>query len=200
MRLILSDFISLDGVVQAPGGPEEDTENGFRHGGWSMPLFDPDLMGTAIEDLTSRVEALLYGRRTWEMMAGHWPNQTDDPYADKLNELPKYVASRTLSPDDVSRRWSNSSLLPAEDAVSAIGELRGSEGDGVIQVWGSSVLAKQLIEADLVDEYQLMIEPIILGGGKSIYPVDGEARHLELVSVTRANTGVLICHYRPSPD
>ena len=198
MRLILSEFISLDGVVQAPGGPDEDTDAGFRHGGWSMPLFDPEVMGAAIDELTSEVEALLYGRRTWEMMAGHWPNQVDDPYADRLNAFPKYVASRTLSAEDVASRWSNSTLLPTDDAVGAVAELRARPGDGVIQVWGSSVLSKQLIAQGLVDEYQLMLEPLLLGGGKSIFPTDGEARRLELVSVQQAATGVLVCRYRPA--
>ena len=198
MRLILSQFISLDGVVQAPGGPEEDTEGGFRHGGWSMPLFDPETMGSAIDELTAQVEALLYGRRTWEIMAGHWPNQVDDPYADKLDALPKYVVSRTLAADDVASRWSGSTLLPADDALRAVDELRSKPGDGVIQVWGSSVLCQQLIQHGLVDEYQLMLEPVLLGGGKSIFPADGSAHSLELVSVGRAKTGVLVCRYRPA--
>lgn len=198
MRLILTEFISLDGVVQAPGGPEEDTDGGFEHGGWSMPLFDPDTMGPAIEEVSSQTTALLYGRRTWEIMAGHWPNQTDDPFADQLNSLPKYVASRTLPADEVSSRWNNSTLLPADDALGAIAQLRADGNDGGLQVWGSSVLAAQLIEHGLVDEYALMIEPVILGGGKTIYPRAGTARKLDLISVTQAKTGVLICTYRPA--
>ena len=196
MRIVLTDFISLDGVVQAPGGPEEDTDGGFRNGGWSMPFFDDETMGSAIDETLSGCDALLYGRRTWQTMAGHWPSQTDDPFADRLNAIEKYVASRTLTADDVASTWNNSKLLEG-DAVQAVRDLKAREGGG-IQMWGSSVFASQLIENDLVDEYLLMIEPVLLGGGKSIYPRNGQARKLDLVSVKEAKTGVLVCTYRPS--
>lgn len=195
MRIILSDFISLDGVVQAPGGPEEDTEGGFRHGGWSMPFFDEEAMGGAIDEVMSETEALLFGRRTWEGMASAWPERAGDPFADRMNAIPKYVASRTLTAGDAASRWNNTTLLGAEDAIGALRELRSRDGGGV-QVWGSSSLARQLVEHDLVDEYRLMIEPILLGGGKSIFPRDGQARSLELISVSQTRTGVLICAYR----
>lgn len=194
MRIILSHFMSLDGVVQAPGGKEEDTDGGFAHGGWSMPYFDLDTMGPAIGEVMQGTEALLFGRRTWQTMAAAWPDRAGDPFADRMNEIPKYVASRTLAQDDLT--WTNSTLLPADDAIGAVRELRAREG-GTIQVMGSPSLAAQLIEHDLVDEYRLMIEPILLGGGKRIFPDDGLARALELVSVTKAATGVLICAYRP---
>ena len=201
MRIILSDFISLDGVVQAPGGKGEDDDDGFRHGGWSGPFFDVEAMGAAIDEVMERAEALLFGRRTWESMARAWPARAGDPFADRMNAIPKYVASRTLAADDTASRWSNSSLLdPGDggDALEAIRALRASGGDGGLQLWGSASLARQLIESDLVDEYQLMIEPILLGGGKTIWPTDGQARPLELVSVTQAKTGVLVCAYRPA--
>ena len=198
MRIILTDFISLDGVVQAPGGAEEDTDNGFTNGGWSMPYFDMDTMGPAIDESLQQMEALLYGRRTWAVMASAWPGRAGDPFADRLNSLPKYVASRTVTADTVASTWNNSRLLDPGDTIGAIRDLRDSEGDGGIQIWGSSSLARQLVEADLVDEYQLMVEPILLGGGKSIFPTDGRARPLELVSVSQAKTGVLICTYRPA--
>jgi len=195
MRIILSDFMSLDGVVQAPGGPEEDTDGGFAHGGWSMPFFDAEAMGSAIDDVMGETEALLFGRRTWQGMAAAWPGRAGDPFADRMNEIPKYVASRTLGQDDLF--WTNSTLLPAADAVGAVRELRARDGGG-LQVWGSASLAAQLVEHDLVDEYRLMIEPILLGGGKRIFPEDGRARPLELVSTRTASTGVLICTYRPA--
>jgi len=199
MRIILSDFISLDGVVQAPGGAEEDTDGGFRNGGWSMPMFDPEMMGSAIDEGMKSTEALLYGRRTWEGMAAAWPERAGDPYADRMNALPKYVASRTLSADAVAARWDGSRLIPegGGDAIEAIRTLRATGGDGDIQLWGSPSLAAQLVAHDLVDEYRLMVEPILLGGGKSIFPADGRARALELASVTTAKTGVLICTYVP---
>ena len=199
MRLILSDFISLDGVSQAPGGPDEDTDGGFAHGGWSGPFFDPEAMGTVISDVMARTDALLFGRRTWDVMAAAWPERAGDPYADQMNAIPKYVVSRTLSAEDASSRWNNTTLLGAGgDAIDAIRALRTSGGDGGLQVWGSTSLARQLVENDLVDEYQLMVEPVLLGGGKTIFPTDGRARQLELVSVTPAKTGVLICAYRPA--
>jgi dihydrofolate reductase len=194
MRIILSDFMSLDGVVQAPGGREEDTDGGFENGGWSMPFFDPETMGPAIDEVMKGTEALLFGRRTWQTMAAAWPGRAGDPFADRMNEIPKYVASRTLIQDDLD--WSNSTLLPADDAIGAVRDLRARDG-GDIQVMGSSALAQQLIADDLVDEYRLMIEPIVLGGGKRLFPDDGQARTLELLSTTTSKTGVLLCSFRP---
>ncbi|MEA2190473.1 MAG: hypothetical protein QOI73_594 [Solirubrobacteraceae bacterium] len=194
MQIILSDFMSLDGVVQAPGGSEEDTDGGFAHGGWSHKYFDP-AMATVIGELMDRTDALLFGRRTWQGMAAAWPDRAGDPFADQMNAIPKYVASRTLGEDDLS--WSNSTLLPADDAIGAVRGLREQEGRAM-QIWGSPSLAAQLIEHDLVDEYMLMIEPLMLGGGKRLFPEDGKARRLELVSATPAATGVLICSYRPA--
>jgi dihydrofolate reductase len=195
MRIILSDFMSLDGVVQAPGGREEDTDGGFGHGGWSMPYFDVDAMGSVIDEVMAATEALLFGRRTWQGMAAAWPGRAGDPFADRMNEIPKYVASRTLSQDDLT--WPGSTLLPADDAIGAIRQLRARDGKG-LQVMGSGSLAAQLVEHDLVDEYRLMIEPILLGGGKRLFPLDGRARPLELVSTATAGTGALICTYRPA--
>ncbi|HEX8204973.1 MAG TPA: dihydrofolate reductase family protein [Solirubrobacteraceae bacterium] len=197
MRIILSDFISLDGVVQAPGGKEEDTDGGFQNGGWSHPFFDEETMGSAFDEIMKANEALLFGRRTWEVMASAWPDRAGDPFADQMNAIPKYVASRTLSADEASSRWTNTTLLGGNDAIGAIRELREREGGG-LQVMGSATLARQLVEHDLVDEYRLMIEPILLGGGKTIFPTDGQARTLELVSMTQAKTGVLVATYRPA--
>jgi dihydrofolate reductase len=197
MQIILIDFISLDGVVQAPGGPEEDTESGFAHGGWSMPYFDPEVMGGVVGEIMARTDALLFGRRTWQGMASAWPDRAGDPFADQMNAIPKYVASRTLGSGDLT--WSNSTLLPADDAIGALRELRGRDG-GALQLWGSPSLAQQLIQEDLVDEYILMIEPILLGGGKRLFPEDAEARPLELVSTATAGTGVVVCTYRPARD
>ena len=195
MRIVLSDFMSLDGVVQAPGGRQEDTDGGFEHGGWSMRFFDAEAMGPAIDEAMQTTEALLFGRRTWQTMAAAWPRRAGDPFADRMNEIPKYVASRTLRQEDLD--WTNSTLLPAADALGAVRELRATDG-GDIQVMGSASLAEQLVGDDLVDEYRLMLEPILLGGGKRLFPSDGRARRLELVSTSTASTGVLICTYRPA--
>src|SRR5438445_4783421 len=149
MRVVVNEFMSLDGVVQAPGGPDEDTDGGFAHGGWSMPYFDPEVMGAAVVDGMSRVEALLFGRRTWQGMAAAWPERAGDPYADQMNAIKKYVVSRTLSAEDASSRWNNTTLVGGDgDAIGAIRSLRANSGDGGIQVWGSASLARQLVEHD----------------------------------------------------
>jgi dihydrofolate reductase len=194
MQLIVIDFMTLDGVVQAPGGPEEDTDGGFAHGGWSHPYFDNDVMGPVIGGLLERSDALLFGRRTWEGMAAAWPERAGDPFADQMNAIPKYVASSTLGQDDLT--WSNSHLLDPADPIGAIRELRERDG-GPMQLWGSPTLARQLIEHDLVDEYIVMLEPILVGGGKRLWPQDGQARKLELVSAVPAATGTVVCTYRP---
>ncbi len=193
MRVVISEFMSLDGVVQAPGGAQEDTDGGFAHGGWSMPFFDPETMGPVIDEVMEATEALLFGRRTWQTMAAAWPSRAGDPFADRMNEIPKYVASRTLTQDDLG--WTNSTLLP-DDVVGAVQQLR-AQGGGNLQVMGSPTLAGTLISNDLVDEYRLMIEPVVLGGGKRLFPDDGRAHTLGLASTATSATGVLICTYRP---
>jgi dihydrofolate reductase len=195
MDIIITQFMTLDGVVQAPGGPQEDTDGGFAHGGWSRPYFDPETMGSAWDAALRRSDAMLFGRRTWQVAAQAWPNQSGDPFSDRINAITKYVVSRTLTEDDMT--WKGSTLLGGDDAVTAVRGLREREGRGVL-VLGSASLAAQLVEHDLVDEYLLMVEPILLGGGKRIFPSDAQARPLELVSATTAKTGVLICTYRPA--
>jgi dihydrofolate reductase len=195
MRIVVSDFISLDGVVQAPGGKEEDTDGGFKHGGWSMEFFDPEVMGPVLGEVMDKTDALLFGRRTWAVMAAAWPGRAGDPFADQMNAITKHVASRTLSQDDLN--WTNSNLLPPDDAIGAVRKLREQPGDD-IQIMGSQSLATQLIENDLVDEYRLMIEPIVLGGGKKLFPDDDTARKLELVDTKITGTGVHVCTYRPA--
>ncbi|HSF84147.1 MAG TPA: dihydrofolate reductase family protein [Acidimicrobiia bacterium] len=192
MRLVLSTFMSLDGVVQAPGGPDEDTDGGFAHGGWSMPFFDVASMGSAMDAVLAGADALLLGRRTWQSMAAAWPERAGDPFADRMNRIPRYVVSHTLQPDDLT--WSNSTLPPA-DTIGAVEGLRRQPGRDLV-VMGSSRLAQLLIRHDVVDEFRLMIEPVLLGGGKKLFPDDGKMRTLELVSTTTSSTGVQIAIYR----
>lgn len=163
MRLVLSNFISLDGVVQAPGGAEEDTDGGFAHGGWSMPYFDPETMGAFIDEATATTDVLLFGRRTWQTMAAAWPDRDDgsDPFATYMNSITE------------------------------------QRDGGDLGMMGSPHLSRTLVAAGLVDEYRLLIEPVLLGGGKSVFPTDGERRPLELVSTSTSPTGVLLCVYRP---
>ena len=193
MRVVITEFISLDGVVQAPGGPEEDTDGGFAHGGWSHPFFDEAVGGGFTEALTN-ADALLFGRRTWQTMAAAWPGRAGDPFADRMNAIPKHVVSSTLGDDDLT--WNNSSLIPGDQAVERIRELRETEG-GDLVVMGSPTLARTLIGEGLVDELRLMIEPVLLGGGKSIFPGDGALRTLELVATVTSGTGVHVATYRP---
>jgi dihydrofolate reductase len=195
MRVVVVEFMSLDGVVQAPGGPDEDTEGHFAHGGWSLPFFDPQAMGAAYTAVVERADALLFGRRTWQVSAGAWPQRAGDPFADRVNALPKYVASRTLGPDDMM--W-NTTLLPGPDALEAIAALRRRAG-GDLVAWGSARLVRDLIAQQLVDELVLMIEPIVLASGKRIFPEDGRAHRLALVSASTSSTGVQICTYHPAP-
>jgi dihydrofolate reductase len=194
MRVVVNEFMSVDGVVQAPGGAEEDTDGGFAHGGWSMQYFDPDVMGAAIDKGMDTAEALLFGRRTWQGMAAAWPERAGDAFADRMNAIPKYVVSRTLTENDLS--W-NTTLLPGDRALAEIAALRERPGGDLVS-WGSASLVTSLLAAGLVDELNLMIEPIVLGGGKRIFPEDGAARPLELVSSVTANTGVQVCTYRPT--
>jgi dihydrofolate reductase len=195
MRVVVYEFMSLDGVVQAPGGPEEDTDGGFAHGGWSMPYFDPEVMGPLVNDGMNNTDALLFGRRTYEGMAAAWPGRAGDPYADQMNAVKKYVVSRTLKQDDLT--WNNSTLLPSKDPVAEIAALRAQDGRDIV-TWGSASLATALVANGLVDELVLMIEPILLGGGKRIFPDDGAARPLELVKSVTTGTGVQVSTYRPA--
>ncbi|MFF5449248.1 dihydrofolate reductase family protein [Streptomyces sp. NPDC012888] len=196
MRIIISEFISLDGVVQAPGGAEEDTDGGFANGGWSHPFFDPEVVGGAFDDVTAKASGLLFGRRTWKTMAGAWPERAGDPFADRMNALPKYVVSRTLRESELT--WDNTTLIPGDDAVARIRELRAQEG-GDLVVMGSPTLVRTLLAEDLVDELRLMLMPVLLGGGKSIFPSDGGLRTLELVSTVTSPAGVQVSTYRPAP-
>jgi dihydrofolate reductase len=195
MRLVVSEFMSLDGVAQAPGGAKEDADGGFSHGGWSMPWFDPVVMGGAIDAAMADTEALLFGRRTWQVMAAAWPDRAgSDPFADRMNAFTKYVVSSTMSASDLT--WENSHLLSARDPIESVAALKAEPG-GTLSVMGSTQLAAALLSAGLVDELLLMIEPVLLGGGKTIFPADGEMRALELVSVQSTDSGVLVCTYRP---
>lgn len=193
MHIVISEFISLDGVVQAPGGPDEDTDGGFRHGGWSMRFFDPEVMGPAIGEMSGRTDALLQGRRTWQVMAGAWPDRAGDPFADWMNSIQKYVVSDTLSEADLT--WQPTTIIKRDELVKSVSELRERPG-GAVTVMGSASVVRALLAADLVDELNLMIEPVILGGGKGIFPDNGEARSSELESAIPASTGVQVCRYR----
>jgi dihydrofolate reductase len=193
-RLHVGTFVTLDGVMQAPGGPDEDRDSGFEHGGWSFHYWD-DAMGERITESTLRADALLLGRRTYEIFAAHWPRiGSDDPVAAKLNSVPKYVASRTLA--EVT--WNNSQLLEG-DAAAAVSKLK-DELDGEIQVTGSATLLQTLIQAGLVDGYELWVFPLVLGKGKRLFGEGTMPGALKLVDSQTSSTGVAIQTYERAGD
>lgn len=194
MRVLVSEFMSLDGVVQAPGGKDEDTSGGFRHGGWSFEFFDPEVMGAVINEYAERNEVLLQGRRTYQVSAAAWPERGGDPFADWINSAQKYVVSDTLSETDLT--WTPTTIIRGKELVEKVSALRDQPGGG-IYVYGSLSLVRALMTEDLIDELVLMIEPITLGGGKTLFPDDGEARKFELTSAHTTKTGVQICRYQP---
>jgi dihydrofolate reductase len=193
MRLTLHTFLTLDGVLQAPGGPDEDRDGRFEHGGWSFPYGDQDF-GVAVSGWFDQADAFLLGRKTYQIFAGHWPRVTDpgDPVASKLNTLPKYVASTTLGTAD----WHNSSLLGG-DVAAEVAKLKERPGRE-LQVHGSGQLAQTLIEHDLVDEYRLLYFPVHLGSGKKLFRDGARAAALRLLSATTTSTGVIIATYEPA--
>jgi dihydrofolate reductase len=193
MRMLrLIEFLSLDGVIQAPGAPEEDTEGGFRHGGWQRPYFD-EVLGAAAAEGMAATDSYLFGRKTYEKMAAYWPTApADDPYARHLNGTPKYVASRTLE----AVEWQNSTLLKGEVAKE-VAKLKEQPGQN-IAVLGSGDLVQTLIRDDLVDEYWLVVFPIVLGSGKRLFREADQAVKLRLVDSKATGTGGVMLTYRPA--
>ena len=192
MRLTMHTFLTLDGVMQAPGGPNEDSDPGFVHGGWSAPYDDQDF-GAAMTGWFDQVDAFLLGRKTYEIFASYWPKVTDpgNPIASKLNALPKYVASTTL--EEVG--WPNSSLLGG-DVAAEVAKLKERPG-GELQVHGSGLLAQTLIDHDLVDEYRLLTFPVHLGSGKKLFRDGARPAALRLTGTSSTSTGVIIATYEP---
>jgi dihydrofolate reductase len=193
MRLTLHTFLTIDGVMQAPGGPDEDRDGQFPHGGWSFPYGDEDF-GAAMTGYFAHVSAFLLGRRTYEIFASHWPKVTDanDPIAGKLNGLPKYVASTTLKSLD----WVGSELISG-DVPEQVARLKERPG-GELQVHGSGGLAHTLIAHNLVDEYRLLTFPVHLGSGKKLFADGLPAGALRLTGSSTTSTGVVIATYEPA--
>jgi dihydrofolate reductase len=187
---VVGTFLTVDGVMQAPGGPDEDRDGGFAHGGWSVKHWD-EMMGKIIVEQMLEPDALLLGRRTYEIFAAHWPRvmDPDDPVASKLNGMRKYVASRTLR----KLEWQNSTLLPG-DAATDVARLKQQTG-GEIQVAGSSNLIQTLLKHDLIDEFRLWVFPVMVGSGKRLFGDGTIPGAFRLVDSKASTTGVVIHRY-----
>jgi dihydrofolate reductase len=191
--LTIATFMTLDGVMQAPGGPDEDRDGGFEHGGWSFPYFSDD-MGEVVNDGFGRAEAILLGRRTYEIFAASWPNfpDKDDPVASRLNALPKYVVSTTLG----QAEWEPTTIVRG-NVAGEVAKLK-EQFAGEIQVHGSASLAQTLHTHGLIDEYRLFIEPLVLGAGKRLFEPGAEPTALRLVDSRPMGKGAVFATYRPA--
>lgn len=195
-RVVVVNSLTLDGVMQAPGRPDEDRRGGFAHGGWALPYNDAVMASVMGEGMT-RAGPLLFGRRTYEDFASVWPNQPEDnPYAAVLNNTQKYVASTTL---EEPLSWSNSTLLKSDkgDAAEAVVTLKEQPGKDLV-VLGSGELVQSLMRRNLVDEYVLLIHPLVLGSGRHLFPDGGSFAALRLVDTKTTTTGVVIATYQPA--
>ena len=193
MKLTVTTFLSVDGVMQGPGGPDEDRIGGFDRGGWLVPHFD-EATGQFITEVFDKADAFLLGRRTYEIFAGYWPKVTDpeDPVAGGLNTLPKYVVSTTLSSAD----WHNSTIVNG-DVSAEVRRLKEAPGRE-LQVHGSGTLVRSLLENDLVDELRLLVFPVIVGAGRRLFPDAGVATGLRLGDSRTTASGVAIQVYQPT--
>lgn len=189
-KLVITTFLSVDGVMQAPGAPDEDRSGGFAHGGWMVPYADEDL-GRIVTAWIEQATAFVLGRGTYEIFAAHWPRVTDpqDVIARALNGLPKYVASTTLE----TAEWHNTTVIQG-DVVEAVRALK-REGTGELQVHGSPGLAQTLIANDLVDEYRLWVHPVVLGSGKRLFGAGAVPAALRLTTTKTTSTGVVVHTY-----
>jgi len=191
MRVVVFMNVTLDGVIQAPGRPDEDVRGGFKHGGWAIPYAD-SVMGKVAGESMVKSGGLLLGRRTYQDFFSVWPNRTDNPYTEVLNNTPKYVASRTL---EEPLPWKNSTLLKG-DATENVTRLKKRPGKDVV-VLGSGELVQSLIRSSLVDEYVLQIHPLVLGSGRRHFSNDASLVALRLVDTKTTTTGVVIATYQP---
>jgi dihydrofolate reductase len=190
-KMIAITQVTLDGVMQAPGGPEEDPRNGFTHGGWAMPFVDEAAKQAVGETIAAEFDMLL-GRRTYEIFAAYWPNHGDNPIGKAFNKATKYVATHSLDRLD----WEKSQQISG-DVVDEVRRLKASDGP-VLHIWGSGELLQTLIAADLVDEYRIWVFPVVLGEGKRLFANGAPPRGLSLIASRSTPRGVLLNTYRPA--
>jgi dihydrofolate reductase len=192
-KLAVIEFVTLDGVMQSLGSPDEDRDGGFEYGGWSAPYGD-EVLGQAAGAGLASTTAYLFGRKTYQKMAAHWPAEPDtNPIAAHLNATPKYVVTKTLT----SAEWAGTRLLGG-DVAASVSDLK-RRGEGTIAVLGSGVLVQALIEHDLIDSYQLFVHPLVLGTGKRLFRETPRPIPLRLADCTPTTTGVLLLTYQPEP-
>ncbi len=201
MRLTVQTFLTLDGVMQAPGGPEEDPSDGFAHGGWQAPFRDP-VAGEFVRELNSHASAFLLGRKTFDIFRGYWPDQTDpaNPIATAINSLPKYVVSNSLSEAQVTWRGEHpytAHRVNGNDVVAAVRQLKDEPGDE-LQIWGSGQLLQTLLQHDLVDRFRLMTFPLVLGAGRRLFNAGILATTMRPLEITTTDLGVVIGTYEPA--
>jgi dihydrofolate reductase len=200
MKLTVQTFLTLDGVMQAPGGPEEDPSDDFGHGGWQAPFTDP-AVGEFVTELNRHASAFLLGRRTFDIFRGYWPDQTDpdDPIATAINSLPKYVVSSSLSEADVTWRGEHPDTAHrvTGDLVAAVQALKNEPGDE-LQLWGSGNLLQTLLQHDLVDRFRLMTFPLVLGAGRRLFNDRVRPATMRAVDITTTDLGIVIGTYEPS--
>jgi dihydrofolate reductase len=193
-KIVVIENLTLDGVMQAPGRPDEDPRGGFRHGGWALPYSDA-VLGSFMAERMATTRALVLGRRTYEDFAGFWPKQTDNPYTEVLDNTTKYVASSTLAEP---LPWGNSELLDG-DAADALARLKEEPG-GELVVLGSGELTRSLMRRGLIDEFILLVHPLVLGQGRRLFPDEGPPATLRLVDSRGTTTGVVIATYATEED
>lgn len=200
MKLTVQTFLTLDGVMQAPGGPAEDPSDAFPHGGWQAPFSDR-AVGDFVTELTGHAGAFLFGRRTFDIFRGHWPDQTDpaDPIATAINTLPKYVVSNSLTEADAGWRGEHphTAHLLTGDVAAAVQALKDQPGDE-LQIWGSGVLLRTLLQARLVDRYRLMTFPLLLGSGRRLFNDGLLPATMHPVDLTVTELGVVLGTYEPA--
>lgn len=193
LDVVVQTFLTLDGVYQGPGGPEEDTDGGFKQGGWQLAFWD-DVSGRIMDEQLAETRALLLGRKTYDIFSAYWPTATEDlEVAKKFNSIPKYVASRTMK----TASWQGTTII-GSNLKQEVAQAKQQGGSGVLAVVGSGNLAHSLMKENLVDEYRLWFHPVVLGSGKRLFADGVVPANLALMHTTSTPSGITVLTYRPA--